>query len=100
MQPLPENLTKLLDVAISDNANAIVGVANIARANAELDVARQKVADMTQAELDATAAAAQSEPAAIAAFKQFLHDQAAAKADSILNPPPVSAPTESPLAGN
>ncbi|TXI84790.1 MAG: hypothetical protein E6Q40_08830 [Cupriavidus sp.] len=87
----PAELQSLIDTAVNDRAKAIKGVAEIAKANAALEAARQAVTDATQSETDATAAAAQSEPAAVAAFTQWLRDQATVAAN-----PPAETPTTVP----
>lgn len=86
----PASLQGLIETAVSDRAKAIRGVADIAKANADLDTARQRVAVATQAETDATAAASQSEPQAVAAFTQWLRDQADAVAQPPVDPAPAA----------
>lgn len=95
MLTFPADLQNLVDTAISDRARAIKGVVDIAKANSELDAARQKVSDLTQIELDANNAASQSEPAAVNAFTQWLRDQATAAATPVVVDP-APAPTPAP----
>ena len=66
--------------------------AAIANANAALDAARKAVSDATQIEVDAANASAQSEPAAIAAFTDWLRAQGDAAAVAPATDP--TAPTE------
>jgi hypothetical protein len=90
MTGFPADVQNLIDTAIADRARATKGVVAIASANTALDAARKTLADATQVEVDATNAAASSEPAAIAAFTQWLRSEGDAAANG---PAPLTDPT-------